>query len=151
MVERGSVPGIARREPGEEVEVRLLGVLRRPLDRRGRRPGEGRCVELAEHRKVVVPDQADLTPLARQLDAEVGIGAVSDDVAEAPSLLDAGLVAVAENRLESGQIGVDVAEDCYEHERRRTAARRVGVGPGRVYRRCGWLGADLRALDRAPG
>ena len=63
----------------------------------------------------MVPDQADLTPLARQLDAEVGIGAVSDDVAEAPSLLDAGLVAVAEDRLEGRKVRVDVAEYCYLH------------------------------------
>ena len=85
-----------------------------------------------------------------QLDAGVGLGAVADDVAEAPELLDAGLVAVAEDRLEGGQIGVDVAEDCYAHERRRTAARRVGAGPGRVYRRCGCLGADLRCARSAP-
>ena len=45
-------------------------------------------------------------------------------------------------------IGVDVAEDGYVHE---LAARGVrdafGAVPGPVYRRCGWRGADVRAVD----
>ena len=63
----------------------------------------------------MVADQADVAALAGQLDAEVGAGAVADHIAEAPALLDADLVAVAEDRLEGGKVRVDVAEDGYLH------------------------------------
>ena len=72
---------------------------------------EGGDVELAEHREVVVADQADVAALADQVGAGVGLGAVADDVAEAPDLLDAGLVDRREDGLEGGQVGVDVADD----------------------------------------
>ena len=42
--------------------------------------------QLAGHREVVVAREADRRVLARQLDAGVGLGAVADEVAEAPEL-----------------------------------------------------------------
>ena len=67
----------------------------------------------AEHREVVVADQADVAALADQVGAGVGLGAVADDVAEAPDLVDAGVVDRREDGLEGGQVGVDVADDGY--------------------------------------
>src|SRR4029077_2589620 len=67
-------------------------------------------VELAQHREVVVADQADVAAIADQLGAEVGIGAVADHVAEAPELLDRRLLARAEHGLEGRPVGVDVVE-----------------------------------------
>ena len=43
--------------------------------------------------------------------AGVGLGPVADHVAEAPDLLDPGLVDRREDRLEGRQVGVDVADD----------------------------------------
>ena len=65
----------------------------------------------AEHREVVVADQADVAALADQVGAGVGLGAVADDVAEAPDLVDAGLVDRREDGFEGGLVGVDVADD----------------------------------------
>ena len=99
--------------PRRNSSVAGAGVLAGPLD--GRRGGlrEGGDVEPAEHRQVVVADQAEVAALADQLRAGVGLGAVADDVAEAPELLDAGFVDRRENGLEGGLVGVDVAEDGY--------------------------------------
>ena len=41
------------------------------------------------------------------------IGAVADEVAEAPELVDAALLDRVEDGLEGGQVGVDVAENGY--------------------------------------
>ena len=54
--------------------------------------------------------------------AGVGLGAVADHVAEAPDLLDAGLVDRREDGLEGGQVGVDVADDGYAQAGQRTRA-----------------------------
>ena len=102
-----------------------------PLDRHLRGLREGRDVERAEHRQVVVADQADLAALADQRRAGVGIGAVADQVAEAPDLLDAGRLDRREDGLEGGQVGVDVADDGYAQA---ASVLRVSPGPydGRV-------------------
>ena len=122
-VVEGRVPReVGRGEVGEEGQVLLGGVLGRPFDRRRSRRREGRGVELAEHCEIVVPDQTDLTPVPREIDAEIGIGAVADHVAEAPALVDSDVVAVAEDRLEGRQVGVDVAEDGYLHQDARSSA-----------------------------
>lgn len=76
----------------------------------------------------MVADEADVGALAHELHAAVGIGAVAHHVAEAPELVDTDLVGIAENRLESGQVGVDVAEYGYSHGR---VGRHLGDdGPG---------------------
>ena len=64
-----------------------------------------------EHGEVVVSDQAELASLRDQRGALVGLGAVADDVAEAPDVLDLGIGDVVEHRLERRQVGVDVGED----------------------------------------
>ena len=60
---------------------------------------------------VVVAGQADRRVAARQLDAGVGLGAVADEIAEAPHLLGAGELGVGEHRLEGVPVAVDVGED----------------------------------------
>ena len=70
-----------------------------------------------------------------------GLGAVADHVAEAPALVDADLVAVAEDRLEGRQVGVDVAEDGYLHEGGRGGLRDASAPcPGATI-----VGADAAA------
>jgi arginyl-tRNA synthetase len=61
----------------------------------------------------VVADQTDVAAFADQLRAGVGLGPVSDYVAEAPELLDLGFVDRRENCLQGGLVGVDIAEDGY--------------------------------------
>ena len=61
---RGSACGSS---PRRNSRVSPPAVRPRPLDRRRRRLGEGGDVELAEHREVVVADQADVAALADQL------------------------------------------------------------------------------------
>ena len=52
--------------------------------------GEVGDVDLAGHDEVVVAGQAEVAAAARQLDAVVGLGAVADQVAQAPDLVGAG-------------------------------------------------------------
>jgi hypothetical protein len=56
----------------------------------------------------VIPGQGEVAVVARQLDAPVGLGAVSDEVSEAPDLLDRRVLDVGQHRLEGGEIPVDV-------------------------------------------
>ena len=72
-----------------------------------------------------LPTRQTVAALADQLRAGVGLGAVADDVAEAPDLLDVGRVDRPEDRLEGGLVGVDVAEDGYAQ-----AASVPWAGPG---------------------
>ena len=58
-----------------------------------------------------LPTRQTDAALAHQRRAGVGLGAVADHVAEAPDLLDAGLVDRREDGLEGLPVGVDVAED----------------------------------------
>jgi arginyl-tRNA synthetase len=98
-------------EAGEVVEGLLADVLPRPLDRRCGALGEAGDVERAEHRKVVVAGQAGAAALAHQSGAGIRLGAVADHVAEAPDLVDGGLLDRREDGLEGLPVGVDVAED----------------------------------------
>ena len=105
----------------------LCGDVRaRPLDGFGRRLREGGDVECAEDREVVVADQAERAALERQLGALVGFGPIADHVAEAPDLIDLGLLDRPEHGLKRRQVGVDVADDRGAHGGQRT---RAGSGP----------------------
>ena len=74
----------------------------------------------------MVTHQAELAPLRDQARAFVGLSPVADHVAEAPAVLDPGLVNGLEDRLESGQVRVDVGEDGDAHE---TSGQRLDPGP----------------------
>ena len=84
--------------PWVQVDGRRRG-LRKRLD-----------VESAEHRQVVVARQAQRAALADQLGAGVGLGAVADDVPEAPDLLDLRVGDRVEAALERGQVGMYVGD-----------------------------------------
>jgi arginyl-tRNA synthetase len=100
-----------RLQSPQEIQARRAGVLARPLDRRRRGLREGGDVEPAQRRQVVVADQADVAAALDQVGAGVRLGAVADHVAEAPDLLDRGQGHLLEHCLESGLVGVDIAED----------------------------------------
>ena len=104
-------PRRRRLEPAQELDGGGADVLPRPLDRGRRGLREGGDVEVAEHRQVVVAGEADGAALLDQVGAGVGLGAVADDVAEAPDLLDAGRVDRREDGLERGLVGVNIADD----------------------------------------
>jgi STE24 endopeptidase len=59
----------------------------------------------------VVAREADRHALARDLDAGVGLGAVADQVAQAPDLLGARAAGVVQHRLEGVTVTVDVRDD----------------------------------------
>ena len=58
----------------------------------------------------MVAGQAERASLADQLGAGVGLGAVADDVAEAPDLVDLRLLDRVQAGLEGGQVGMDVGD-----------------------------------------
>ena len=100
-----------RRQRAQELEVRRADRLLRPA--RGERRARRELVEadLAGDAEVVVAGQADRRVPARQLDAGVRLGAVADEVAEAPHLVGARGFGVGEHRLEGVAVAVDVGED----------------------------------------
>ena len=111
--------------------------------------------DLAGDREVVVAGEAQVGVLAREVDARVGVGAVADEVAEAPDLLDRVVGDVAEHRLERLAIAVDVRDDCDLHVRRLTRPQAGSTAvlqqssaavAGRAGRRC----AILRDSAGAP-
>ena len=109
---------IGRVEHREEVDRGLLHALPRPAHG-GRRGGrEGRDVELLEHGEVVVADETHRAAFADQGRALVRLGAVTDDVAQAPGFVDACGLGAGEDRLERGQVGVNVAEQGETHDLR---------------------------------
>jgi hypothetical protein len=59
----------------------------------------------------VVADQREVAAFAHERRALVRLGAIADEVAEAPDLVDSGLVDRREDGFERGQVGVDVTED----------------------------------------
>ncbi len=61
----------------------------------------------------MIADETDVAAFADQFRAGVGLSSVSDHVAEAPKLLGAGFLDGCENGLESGLVGVDIAENGY--------------------------------------
>ena len=68
----------------------------------------------------MVAGQAERAPLADQLRAGVGLGAVADDVAEAPDLVDLRLPDRVQAGLEGGQVGMDVSDHRDAHGGQRT-------------------------------
>ena len=81
-----------------------LGPVRRLASER---PEVGR-VELADRREVVVADEHDGRPLAHDVGTLVRLGAVPNDVAEAPDLIGSLGVDVGQDRLEGVKIGMNV-------------------------------------------
>ena len=99
------VDGGQRGEPADVVGVQdLLG----PAG--GERGAAGELVELdpAGHGEVVVAGQAELGPVADDRAAVVGVGAVADDVPEAPQARGVGALDVLEDGLEGVAVAVDV-------------------------------------------
>ena len=84
---------------------------------RGERGAVGELVQRdrAGDGQVVVAGEADGGVLAHQRAAVVGVGAVADDVAQAPQLAGAGGRDVGEHRLEGVPVAVDVGDDGDEH------------------------------------
>src|SRR5918911_3633922 len=137
VVEAELVLGVARFEPAQVVE-RLLGdVLLGPARSRRRARRELRDVELPENDKVVVAGEAELTPLGGEAHALVGLGAVSDQVAEAPDLLGAGRLHVSHHGLEGGQVAGDVRDERYGRRGGRSLST-VSRGWGVIARGCRW-------------
>lgn len=115
MEEADPLPFTGRLELAQRRQAALGDVFPRPGDRLGGSLGESGDVEGAKHSEVVVADEADGAALAHQVRALVGLGAVAEHVAEAPDLLDSHVVGRPEDRLEGGQVGVDVADHGYAH------------------------------------
>ena len=111
MVEADGLLEVGRLEPLQVVARlradRLLGPLRR--ERGAARELLER--ELAANPEVVVAGEADRRVPPRQLDAGVGLGAVADEVAEAPQLLGVRRRDRLEHRLERVAVAVDVGDD----------------------------------------
>ncbi len=99
---------------GERSPRKLRGVrpeaVAGPAGGRRRAGREGRDVEPAEHHQVVVSDQADVAPLARERDALVGLRAVAHQVSEAPGPLRLRGLDVGDHRLEGGEVSVHVRQ-----------------------------------------
>ena len=64
----------------------------------------------------MVADERASAALLDQLGAGVGIGALADDVPQAPDLVDAGVLRVGEHGLERGKVRMDVGEDRQAHD-----------------------------------
>ena len=101
-----AAPGrLQRREPGAAV---VLEHARRPASGRSGVAREVGDVDCAEHGEVVVPTERDCCTSTDEVAALVRPGAVPDDVAEAPDLVDALGVDVAQDGVECVKIAVDV-------------------------------------------
>jgi hypothetical protein len=101
--------GLALRGEREQ-ELARLGPddVDRPLRGQRRTAREVLQRERLDDREVVVPGQADRAVRLGERDARVGVGAVADEVAEAPQLLDLRLLRGVDHRLEGVPIAVDV-------------------------------------------
>ena len=82
-----------------------------PARRRSRVGGEHGDVDRVGHNHVVVSGETGRRAGVDRGHAGVGVGAVADQIAEAPDLIDAGLIDPAEHRGQRGKIGVDVRDD----------------------------------------
>ena len=71
--------------------------------------------EIAADAQVVVAGQADRGVAAGQVDARVGLGAVADEVAQAPHLLAFGGLDRVQHGLEGVAVAVDIGDDGYSH------------------------------------
>jgi hypothetical protein len=107
------------RELAHEVLGVLVGVRERPGNGLLAELAVVRCdvcapavLEIAGDRVVVVAVDRRNLPLLDQHAHFVGVRAVADQVAAAVELLDADRVDRVEARLERGQVGVNVRDDC---------------------------------------
>src|SRR6185503_11625974 len=91
--------------------------LGRPLGGDARIDIEPRRLGAPAGRRVVIPEQDDVAPLANQIEAFVGTRAVSDDVAQTDDALGPPRVDFAEDRLERLQVSVDVRDEDRGHPR----------------------------------
>lgn len=73
-------------------------------------------VEPAGDGEIVVPAETQCGPLAHEGTALVRMGAVADDVSEAPHLVRAFTQDVGEHGLEGVQVPVDVGDDGGAHD-----------------------------------
>jgi hypothetical protein len=126
--------GVLRLQALQELDRLLVGVITGPAHRGRGRGREDGGVDLARDRKVMVAHQAQLAALGHQLGALVGLRAVADHVAQAPDLLDPGLVDRGQHGLGGREIAVDVGEDGDSHG---NGARRGPASSGLSYG-CAW-------------
>jgi hypothetical protein len=71
---------------------------------------------LAYRAPVVISSHTAMVILTKQLDALLGVRAITDDVPQAPNTLESPpRLNILEHSLESGEIAVDVRDDCVAH------------------------------------
>jgi arginyl-tRNA synthetase len=132
-VEEGDFLAFARRlQLAQHLQRSLGDVLTGPGDRSCGGLGERSDIQGTEHREVMVADQAERAALPHQIGALVGLGTVAEHVAQAPDLLDAGIVDRIEGGLERWQICVDVADDGGAHWAASVPGRGLGPYDGAV-------------------
>src|SRR4051794_15098467 len=98
----------------EVLQVRhglLADVVAGPEGGHGRAAGEVGDVDAAGDDQIVVARQADRAVLAGELDAFLRLGAVADEVAQAPDLLHALALGVLEDGLEGRKVPVDIRDE----------------------------------------
>jgi hypothetical protein len=101
---------------GAEVSQRLVGDhLARPTHGRAGVGGEHVERDRAGHHQVVIARQRQVGTRADEIGALIGLGAIADQIAEAPQLVDSLGVDGREHRLEGSQIRVHVRDDCDSH------------------------------------
>ena len=108
VVETHLAVGVGGVERAQERE-RLGGDrLLRPASGGGGARGEVPERDVARDDEVVVAGEADVAALTRQGHAVVRLGAVANEVAEAPDLLDVGVLDRPEDRFEGRPVAVHV-------------------------------------------
>jgi STE24 endopeptidase len=116
-----------RLERLEEVAVRVLEHGGRPARTRGRVGLKLGKVELPEGCEVVVPDEAEVGPLAHERATSVRLRPVAYEVPEAPDDFRGLAVDRLQHRFERMQVPVNVRDDADAHRRRRTLAKVLGI------------------------
>ena len=114
-------------------------------------PRENSSSEIAsDHRQVVVAGQADRAVVAASSHAGVGLGAVADEVAEAPQLVGVGGLDVGEHRLEGVAVAVDVGDDRDVHAGYQSIRCHDGCGACRSPSSPRWSSPRRRSLLLRP-
>jgi hypothetical protein len=111
VVERDRAAQVLGRERIQELARLVADAAAGPGGRDRGVVGEDRDVQSAEHDEVVVADQADVAAVAGQRHALVGVGAVADEIAEAPDRVHSHPVDVGDHGLERGQVRVRVRDE----------------------------------------
>ena len=75
---------------------------------------EGAHIEAVQRRPVMIARQAKLRQLPQVLDALVGIGTITNHIAQAPHIIPVAF-AMRENGFKSGVIGVNIRDDEDSH------------------------------------